>query len=93
MGRWQFDWDEGNRPKCEQRVPVADIEAVFDNRRAIKGQTGTPERWWVVDPDKRIYLIFTYRKIDGRLRIRVISARFMHAEELPKWHRRRRRGR
>jgi uncharacterized DUF497 family protein len=91
MGRWQFDWDEGNRPKCERRAPIADIEAVFDNRKAIKGQTGTAERWWVVDPDKRICLIFTYRKVDGRLRIRVISARFMHAEELPKWHRRRHR--
>jgi hypothetical protein len=56
--RWQFDWDEGNRPKCERRVPIADIEATFDNRRAIRGQTGTPERWWAVDPEKRIFLIF-----------------------------------
>jgi uncharacterized DUF497 family protein len=93
MGRWQFDWDDGNRPKCERRLPLAEIEAVFDNRKAIRGQTETTERWWAVDPDKRIFLIFTYRKIDGRPRIRVISARRLHAEELTKWRQHRRRTR
>jgi len=91
--RWQFDWDDGNRPKCERRVPIADIEAVFANRKAMRGQTETPNRWWAVDPDKRIFLIFVHRKIEGRQRIRVISAHFLHKEELQKWRRHRRRTR
>jgi hypothetical protein len=35
------------------------IETTFDNRKAIEGQTETPERCWVVDPNKGIFLIFT----------------------------------
>ena len=34
----KFDWDDGNRAKCSERVPIAEIEAVpSDNRTRVIG--------------------------------------------------------
>ena len=34
----KFDWDDGNRAKCSERVPIAEIEAVLsDNRTRVIG--------------------------------------------------------
>ena len=96
-----FDWDEDNKSKCEKRVPIADIEAVFANPKTRKGsarQEGGEQRWWAIDPDRKIFLIFAHRrikvfahrKIKTVLHIRVISARYMHDKELEALWRRRR---
>jgi uncharacterized DUF497 family protein len=31
----KFDWDDGNREKCAQRVPFAEIEAMIEDPRTL----------------------------------------------------------
>jgi len=84
-----FDWDAGNRAKCQKHgVSVADIEALFsspllivpdaahsktESRIRALGRTGA---------GRMIFLVFTVRVKGGRRLVRPISARFMHAKEV-----------
>ena len=84
-----FDWDEGNRAKCQKHgVSIAEIEAALHNpigvqfdhghslmelRHQAIGRTGL---------GRFVFVVFTEREIAGRNMIRPISARFMHKEEV-----------
>lgn len=84
-----FDWDRGNRTKCQKHGlsielieglfarPVAIIPSAADSqverRFSAVGQTGS---------GRKVFLVFTMlRKGDERL-IRPISARYMHKNEI-----------
>jgi uncharacterized DUF497 family protein len=84
-----FDWDDGNRSKCQQHgVSIAEIETLFghgprvapdpkhsaDEHRLIAvGKTGA---------GRPLFVAFTMRTKEGRRLIRPVSARYMHAREI-----------
>jgi hypothetical protein len=83
-----FDWDEGNRVKCQKHgLSVAQIEAFF-----ARGPRVAPDHKHSADEDRFIavgriagrpvFVAFTVRVKDKRRFIRPISARFMHAKEV-----------
>jgi hypothetical protein len=84
-----FDWDRGNRAKCEKHgLSVAVIEGLFarplailpdevhsqrENRFRAIGRTGK---------GRGVFIIFTLRSKGEELLIRPISARYMHKKEI-----------
>jgi hypothetical protein len=84
-----FDWDEGNREKCEKHgVPVAEIEALFmgnfrvapdpkhsrqEDRMIAVGRTGR---------GRPLFVAFTFRVRNRQRLVRPVSARYMHAKEI-----------
>lgn len=83
-----FDWDEGNRAKCEKHgVSIPQIEALF-----TEGPRITPDPKHSADEDRFIavgrtggrpaFVAFTIRTKNKRRLIRPVTARFMHAKEV-----------
>jgi uncharacterized DUF497 family protein len=84
-----FDWDRGNRAKCQKHgLSIARIESLFvrplaiipsaadsqeERRFCAVGQTGD---------GRRVFLVFTLRRKGDRQLIRPISARYMHKKEI-----------
>jgi uncharacterized protein len=84
-----FDWDAGNRAKCQKHgVSVAEIEALFTRPLAIRPDrihSRAEQRVIAVGRGKAgrmIFLAFTFRERDGKAYIRPISARYMHKHEV-----------
>jgi len=83
-----FDWDDGNRAKCQKHdVSIAEIEALFMNAPRI-----APDPKHSDDEDRMIavgrtsagrpvFVAFTIRTKNRRL-IRPVTARYMHAKEV-----------
>ena len=87
-----FDWDDGNRAKCQKHgVSIEQIERLFEDSPAV-----------FADPDhslaeqrlraigflgdgRAVFVAFTLRRRDGARLVRPISARFMHAREIRRY--------
>lgn len=88
----QFDWDDGNRDKCQKHgVPLEAIEAVLSGRPAI-GPDPYPreieERYQAVGrtaEGRHVFIVFTFREKAEGMSVRPISARYMHAKEVQKY--------
>ena len=83
-----FDWDDGNRSKCEQHgVSAGDIEAVFVGGPRVAPDIAHSDqelRSIAVGLNKEgraIFVAFTFREKNAQMLIRPISARFMHKKE------------
>jgi hypothetical protein len=84
-----FDWDEGNRTKCQKHgVPMMEIEDLFAHGPRI-----APDPKHSVDGDRliavgrtntgrAIFVAFTIRTKGRRRLIRPVTARYMHAKEI-----------
>lgn len=84
-----FDWDEGNRAKCQKHgVSVMEIEDLF-----WRGPRVAPDPRRSMDEDRLIavgrgnagryvFVAFTIRTKDQRRLIRPVTARYMHAKEI-----------
>jgi uncharacterized DUF497 family protein len=80
-----FDWDKGNRAKCQKHgVSIAEIEAVFLGGKAwitpdIKHST-IEDRFIAIRKvnARHVFVVFTERDEQ----VRPISARYMHQEEV-----------
>jgi len=84
-----FDWDEGNRAKCQKHgVSIAEIEDLF-----VRGPLVAPDPKHSTDEDRLIaagrtskgrsvFVAFTIRTINKRRLIRPVTARYMHAKEI-----------
>ncbi len=78
-----FEWDEGNSPKVERRIPIAVVEECF--QRPVKLwkdliHSLNEERQIMIATDQQgrhLWVCFTLRE----QRVRVISARYMHKKE------------
>ena len=90
LDRWSgaFDWDDGNRAKCQKRgVSLAEIEAVFAGTPLIvpdPTHSIAELRLIAVRVDQRprpVFVAFTLRDVRGVL-VRPVSARYMHREEV-----------
>jgi uncharacterized protein len=86
-----FDWDRGNRAKCEKHgLSVADIEGLFARPLAILPDAVHSQREnrfraiGRTEKGRGVFLIFTLRRRGKSedLLIRPISARYMHKKEI-----------
>ena len=84
-----FDWDQGNRQKCQKHgVSIAQIEEMFrgvvlvgpDAKHSV-----TEERFRAIGRTvnrRGIFVAFTWRVRDAQRLIRPVSARHMHQKEV-----------
>jgi uncharacterized DUF497 family protein len=84
-----FDWDEGNRSKCQKHgVSEAAIESVFRRSIAVLPDplhSKSEERFQAIgksNDGRWIFLVFTLRRRRDKRLVRPISARFMHKKEV-----------
>ena len=84
-----FDWDEGNRAKCQKHgVSVAEIEAMLlgSPRLAPAPKHSASEDRFIAlgrtPAGRALFVALTFRNKDGEWLIRPISARYMHKKEI-----------
>jgi hypothetical protein len=84
-----FDWDRGNRSKCEKHgLTIAVIEDLFTRPIAILPDAAHSEQEnrfraiGATEKGRRVFLIFTLRRKNDEMLIRPISARYMHKKEV-----------
>jgi hypothetical protein len=84
-----FDWDAGNRAKCQTHgVSIAEVEAMLRGRPRLApapGHSVGEDRFIAVGrtPEGRpLFVALTFRQKDGERLIRPISARYMHKKEI-----------
>ncbi len=84
-----FDWDRGNRAKCEKHgLSVADIESLFARPLAILPDAAHSQREnrfraiGRTEKGRGVFMVFTLRRKSEDLLIRPISARYMHKKEI-----------
>jgi uncharacterized DUF497 family protein len=87
-----FDWDEGNRTKCQAHgMSLAEIESLFERELLVGPDPFDPaveRRWRAVGRTARgrpAFVVFTLRQREGARLIRPISARYMHAREAERY--------
>ena len=85
-----FDWDHGNRAKCQRHgVAIEEIEAAIRSGALlivpITRRAADEERLIATGGDRsgrHIFVVFTLRQHAGRTLLRPISARYMHQREI-----------
>ena len=84
-----FDWDAGNRAKCQKHgVSVAEVEGLFIRPLLIipdASHSQSEERLRAIGKTARgrsVFLVFTIRELAGKRFIRPVSARYMHIKEI-----------
>lgn len=84
-----FDWDAGNRAKCEKHgLRAAEIESMFADAFAVfpdVTHSHAETRLRAIGKSaggRWIFCAFTLRERDGATLVRPISARYMHAREV-----------
>ena len=84
-----FDWDRGNRSKCEKHgLSAAVIEDIFSRPIAILPDAAHSQREsrlraiGKTEKGRGVFIVFTLRQKDEELLIRPISARYMHKKEI-----------
>ena len=84
-----FDWDRGNRAKCEKHgLSIAAIESLFTHPLAIlpdAAHSQREKRFRAIgrtDKGRAVFIVFTLRREGDELLIRPISARYMHKKEI-----------
>lgn len=87
-----FDWDDGNRAKCQKHgVSITDIEAVFSRDPPVAPDLkhATAEDRFIAigrtGEGRPIFVAFTIRIGKNRRYIRPISARYMHKKEIERY--------
>jgi uncharacterized protein len=84
-----FDWDKGNRAKCEKHgLSTSVIEGLFTRPLAILPDAAHSQRErrfraiGRTDKGWGVFIVFTLRRKGDELLIRPISARYMHKKEI-----------
>jgi uncharacterized DUF497 family protein len=84
-----FDWDKGNRDKCQKHgVPIVTIESMFHGLLAVvpdPAHSDAEERFKAIgrtEDGRGVLIVFTLRRQDGDTYIRPVSARYMHRKEV-----------
>lgn len=81
------DWDKGNWPKCGKHgVSRIEIEEVFTGTLAVETDPFPEEaRMRGIGRSaagRYVFVVFMLREIDGQIKLRPISARYMHEKEI-----------
>jgi uncharacterized DUF497 family protein len=84
-----FDWDDGNRSKCQKHgVSPAEVEALFERPLLIvrdDAHSRSETRLRAIGrtaSGRSIFLVFTIRVRGGKRLVRPISVRYMHRKEV-----------
>ena len=84
-----FDWDKGNRAKCEKHgLSAATIEGLFGRPLAVfpdAAHSQHERRFRAVgrtEEGRGVFIVFTLRRKGDVILIRPISARYMHSKEM-----------
>jgi len=84
-----FDWDSGNRAKCQKHgVSIAEIESLFLGTPLVAPDvlhSSKEQRFRAVGrtiKKRHLFIVFTLRNNGDTLLIRPISARYMHKKEI-----------
>jgi len=84
-----FDWDKGDRAKCEKHgLSVSAIERLFIRPLAVLPDTAhsqSERRFRAIartEKGRGVFIVFTLRHKGDELLIRPISARYMHKKEI-----------
>ena len=85
----EFDWDAGNRDKCQKHgVSIAEIEAFLSGTPRVAPDvrhSGAEQRYIAVgrsSSGRAMFVSFTLRVRNDVPLIRPVSARYMHKEEI-----------
>ena len=93
LGAASFDWDDGNRAKCQKHgLSIADIEYVLAHSETYivpddKNSKYEP-RFIAIGRNPReryAFVIFTLRQVNDQMVWRPISARYMHKKEIARY--------
>jgi uncharacterized DUF497 family protein len=84
-----FNWDKGNREKCQQHgVSIHEIESVFSRPVVIlpdKENLAGEQRFRAIGSTaekRKAFIVFTLRHQGNSVLLRPISARYMHKREI-----------
>jgi uncharacterized DUF497 family protein len=87
-----FDWDDGNRDKCQcHGVPLDQIEQLFRRAPHIAPDlrhSDAEDRFIAVGKTRdgrALFVAFTLRRHGDRQLIRPVSARYMHRKEAARY--------
>ena len=87
-----FDWDDGNREKCQNHgLSLDQIERVFRNDLKVMVNTNhltSEERYHAVgktEEGRYVFVVFTFRSGTAGKLIRPISERYMHQKEIDQY--------
>ena len=88
-----FDWDEGNREKCQKHgLSQKEIEYFFQQKEVLvtpdPKHSDDEERYLAIGRSKNrrpMFVVFTLRDVNGEMLIRPISARYMHEKEAKRY--------
>lgn len=82
-----FDWDQGNRAKCEKHgLSVSAVESLFTRPLAIlpdAAHSQSERRFRAIgrtEERRGVFIVFTVRRKGDEVLIRPVSARYMHKE-------------
>jgi uncharacterized DUF497 family protein len=85
----EFDWDDGNREKCEKHgLSVRSIESIFKRSIAVfpdPEHSDNEERFIGIgktETGRSVFIAFTLRRREQGVLLRPISARYMHKKEV-----------
>ena len=83
----EFDWDDGNWPKCGKHgVSKEQVESALLGQPAVMADPHPHEpRMRAIGQTAEgrfVFLVFTLRHRDSKTFLRPISARFMHQQEI-----------
>lgn len=89
-----FDWDKGNRDKCQKHgVSIHEIESLFFGTVMVgpdPAHSELEERFigfGTTGQGRKLLVVFTLRQKDGETFLRPISARYMHKKEVAHYER------
>ena len=84
-----FDWDDGNRLKCQKHgLTLEEVESIFLGEPVVSLNAkhfSPEERFHAIgktNAGRYAYVVFTFRQTDSQILIRPISARYMHQKEV-----------
>lgn len=88
-----FDWNEGNREKCQKNgLSQKEIEYFFQQKEVLvtpdPKHSDEEERYLAIGRSKSrkpMFVVFTLRDVNGEILIRPISARYMHEKEAKRY--------
>ena len=86
-----FDWDDGNRRKCQMHgVSIGEIENLFGESVRVgpdAAHSTVEQRFRAIGVGaggRHVFLVFTWRLRNGLRYVRPLSARYMHKKEIAK---------
>ncbi|KIZ42978.1 MULTISPECIES: BrnT family toxin [Rhodopseudomonas] len=89
MELFGFDWDRGNRTKCQMHgVSIAEIESLFTRQVRVAPDpvhSTHEERFKAIgttEAGRYVFVVFTLRRRGSDTLIRPVSARYMHRKEV-----------